>query len=331
VTIWVHLWGSRTARACSEHDVSPYGELFSSTASDRLLFTQHERDGENGSDSALFRQYASAQGRWLSPDPYNGSYNLADPQSLNRYTYVNGRPLAAVDRDGLFLNGLGDGGDGGGVWGGLLGLFGLFGLFGGGGGGHHAGPPSTVDTGYGSPDDPNGSVVYPPYVTQQSSDPGSLGESLGIPKSIPHGVWGIGPALGLPSTECDFGACGSSFTDPNQIEQHHIFAQQFAQWFRDRNLDEALIRLTVPLTAAAHRLRSGPGVHTSEGGNWNNAWRRWIQDNPNATPQQIVKQAKQFLVDFGIAAGDTLSDVFVSVDPCVLDPSASYCGRGPYN
>jgi RHS repeat-associated protein len=66
------------------NDVSPYGELFSSTASDRLLFTQHERDAENSSDSALYRQYTSAQGRWLAPDPYNGSYDLSDPQSLNR-------------------------------------------------------------------------------------------------------------------------------------------------------------------------------------------------------------------------------------------------------
>jgi RHS repeat-associated protein len=100
------------------NDVSPYGELFSSSASDPLLFTQHEQDGENGSDSALFRQYASTQGRWLSPDPYNGSYNLADPQSLNRYTYVAGRPLASVDSNGLFLNGSGDdGGDGDGGFG----------------------------------------------------------------------------------------------------------------------------------------------------------------------------------------------------------------------
>ena len=40
--------------------------------------------------------------RWLYPDPYNGSYNLADPQSLNRYSYVTGRPLASVDPTGLF-------------------------------------------------------------------------------------------------------------------------------------------------------------------------------------------------------------------------------------
>jgi RHS repeat-associated protein len=83
------------------NDFSPYGELVSSSAPERLMFTQHERDAENYNDSALYRQYASTQGRWLSPDPYNGSYNLADPQSLNRYAYVAGRPLAVVDSLGL--------------------------------------------------------------------------------------------------------------------------------------------------------------------------------------------------------------------------------------
>jgi RHS repeat-associated protein len=100
--------------------------------------TQYERDAENGSDSAPYRQYASTQGRWLSPDPYNGSYDLTDPQSLNRYTYLMGRPLSAVDSDGLFLNGSGDGGGDSGGAGWLLDTFTLFGLFGG-GSSHHGG------------------------------------------------------------------------------------------------------------------------------------------------------------------------------------------------
>jgi hypothetical protein len=34
-------------------------------------------------------------------DPYNGSYSLADPQTLNRYAYVNNRPMNATDSQGL--------------------------------------------------------------------------------------------------------------------------------------------------------------------------------------------------------------------------------------
>ncbi len=196
------------------NDFSPYGELVSSSAPDLFLFTQDERDAENSTDSTLFRQYASTQGRWLSPDPYSGSYDLTDPQSLNRYAYLGGRPQASVDSSGLIESGI-DPGDGGGEFGGALGfLLNLFGFLGslGGGGGPHQGPSSTVDTGYGNPYDTNGTTVFPEYVSQLSSDPGSLGESLGIPLSIPHGVWGIGPAFGLPTDTCEFGACGFGST-----------------------------------------------------------------------------------------------------------------------
>ncbi|HZP04555.1 MAG TPA: RHS repeat-associated core domain-containing protein [Terracidiphilus sp.] len=79
----------------------PYGQTTSNTAGDNFLFTDHERDSENGSDATQYRHYSSAQGRWLSPDPSNGSYNLLDPQSLNRYAYLTGRPMGKIDRLGL--------------------------------------------------------------------------------------------------------------------------------------------------------------------------------------------------------------------------------------
>ncbi len=79
----------------------PYGELVVNSTADNFLFTDHERDSENGTDATLYRHYASTEGRWLSPDPSNGSYNLLDPQSLNRYAYVTNRPMAKVDQLGL--------------------------------------------------------------------------------------------------------------------------------------------------------------------------------------------------------------------------------------
>lgn len=89
----------------------PFGQLTIATDSDRFPFTDHERDNENNTDNTLFRHYSVAQGRWLSPDPYNGSYNLTDPQSLNRYAYLSNRPMADVDRVGF--DGDDDGGDDG--------------------------------------------------------------------------------------------------------------------------------------------------------------------------------------------------------------------------
>jgi RHS repeat-associated protein len=65
------------------------------------LFAGLERDSESGLDHAMFRQYSSTFGRWTSPDPYGGSSSVYDPQSLNRYAYVNGSPLGAADPSGL--------------------------------------------------------------------------------------------------------------------------------------------------------------------------------------------------------------------------------------
>jgi RHS repeat-associated protein len=50
---------------------------------------------------ATFRQYSAIQGRWLRPDPYDGSYSLTDPQSMNRYAYVGNSPMSYGDPSGL--------------------------------------------------------------------------------------------------------------------------------------------------------------------------------------------------------------------------------------
>jgi hypothetical protein len=39
--------------------------------------------------------------RFNRPDPYDGSYDPSNPQSLNRYSYVLNRPLTYTDRSGL--------------------------------------------------------------------------------------------------------------------------------------------------------------------------------------------------------------------------------------
>jgi RHS repeat-associated protein len=42
-----------------------------------------------GLDHTPFRKYDSGRGRWTSPDPHGGSMEAGDPQSFNRYAYVN--------------------------------------------------------------------------------------------------------------------------------------------------------------------------------------------------------------------------------------------------
>jgi RHS repeat-associated protein len=65
------------------------------------LFAGLRQDDSPGLEDATYRQYASAFGRWTTPDPYNGSYDWSDPQSLDRYAYVNGKSLGETDPSGL--------------------------------------------------------------------------------------------------------------------------------------------------------------------------------------------------------------------------------------
>ena len=64
-------------------------------------FTGYEADAESGMNYATFRNESPSLGRFSRPDPYDGSYDLTDPQSLNRYSYVGDRPLIFVDPTGL--------------------------------------------------------------------------------------------------------------------------------------------------------------------------------------------------------------------------------------
>jgi RHS repeat-associated protein len=64
-------------------------------------FNNYERDN-NGADEAMFRRYNRWWSRFDQPDPYDGSYNLGDPQSFNRYAYVQNDPVNLTDPTGLF-------------------------------------------------------------------------------------------------------------------------------------------------------------------------------------------------------------------------------------
>jgi RHS repeat-associated protein len=68
---------------------------------DTLHFAQLDYDFESGTEHAQFRQYSNTQGRWMSPDPYDGSMDIGNPQSFNRYAYVSNNPLRFTDPTGL--------------------------------------------------------------------------------------------------------------------------------------------------------------------------------------------------------------------------------------
>jgi len=64
---------------------------------------------------ADFRYQSSSLGRFFQPDPYAGSIDFTNPQSLNRYSYVMNDPIGKTDPLGLYCTG--EGNDCGRDWG----------------------------------------------------------------------------------------------------------------------------------------------------------------------------------------------------------------------
>jgi len=85
-------------------DYFPFGsvqQVFTNLVGNDYEFTGYENDSETGYNYANARYDAGRWGRFLSPDPYLGSLDITDPQSLNRYAYVMNRPLNLIDPTGL--------------------------------------------------------------------------------------------------------------------------------------------------------------------------------------------------------------------------------------
>ncbi len=80
----------------------PFGELWSSESGspNDQKFTTYDRESVSGLDYAMARFYASRYGRFTSPDMSGANMDLANPQSWNAYTYVNGDPIDSTDPSG---------------------------------------------------------------------------------------------------------------------------------------------------------------------------------------------------------------------------------------
>jgi RHS repeat-associated protein len=101
----------------ARHDFLPFGEEigegtglrtegqgFGAEDKIRQRYGMTERDDATGLDHTWWRKYENRAGRWTSADPYLGSMNMANPQSFNRYAYVQNDPLNFVDPSGLDHN-----------------------------------------------------------------------------------------------------------------------------------------------------------------------------------------------------------------------------------
>ncbi|HEY2974614.1 MAG TPA: DUF4214 domain-containing protein, partial [Pyrinomonadaceae bacterium] len=104
---------SGTLASVKRHDYLPFGEELSAGMSGRTTtqgytgdsvrqhFTGYEADGETGLNFAQARYQSNLQGRFTSVDPLGASAIVADPQSFNRYSYVNNNPTNVTDPSGM--------------------------------------------------------------------------------------------------------------------------------------------------------------------------------------------------------------------------------------
>ena len=84
-----------------DHWFYPWGQdwALNGTLYDERFASLQRRDTETTLDPTRSRMFSSTDGRWMSPDPTNGSASM--PQSLNRYAYALDRPAHLIDPEGL--------------------------------------------------------------------------------------------------------------------------------------------------------------------------------------------------------------------------------------
>ncbi len=91
-------FASTTTRTMlSDQAYAPFGEPYAQSGSADLSFTGMNQDTTVNLYDFPAREYG-IQGRWPSPDPTGlSAAHLKNPQTLNRYAYVAGRPLKTTD------------------------------------------------------------------------------------------------------------------------------------------------------------------------------------------------------------------------------------------
>jgi RHS repeat-associated protein len=106
-----HLGSTRVTASSAgavkdDYDYRSFGDIVTNYGAaptdNHYVFTGYESDyTDNGTDFGQFRSLSLTMARFNRPDPYLASYDVANPQSLNRYSYVLNDPLIYVDPVGL--------------------------------------------------------------------------------------------------------------------------------------------------------------------------------------------------------------------------------------
>ena len=87
---------------------------------------------------------------------------------------------------------------------------------------------------------------------------------------------------------------------PGRFEKHHIFPQEklLREWVEAQGVN--IHDYTMPIPYALHRRIHSVGVR---GGQWNQAWHRFKDENPGASPSEIYKHAGELIYRFQLMGG----------------------------
>ena len=94
----------------------------------------------------------------------------------------------------------------------------------------------------------------------------------------------------------------------NKTDQHHVFpqAEEFADRWLDAGIDIHDYAVEIPSyfhRKYIHGIQDANGVWRgggNSGGWWNNTWREFFGNNPNASPQEIMDQMEAMRRHWGI-------------------------------
>ncbi|MEH7038587.1 carbohydrate binding domain-containing protein [Bacillus pseudomycoides] len=84
---------------------------------------------------------------------------------------------------------------------------------------------------------------------------------------------------------------------------HHGLPEQFSQWFKEQGIDVNDPKYYYDLPRGLHKLKVDNGIHTNKsplGKNWNRIWKEWIEENEDATAQEIEDKLNSMVEGAGM-------------------------------
>jgi RHS repeat-associated protein len=253
-----------------QYDYAPYGELHWQSGTDPNHYQSFgkEEDTEDGDKYFGARYYRGNMGRFLTPDwssmtepiPYA---RLDDPQSLNLYSYSGNSPLSNKDLDGHCVV---DGETHGGVWCAF----------------HILGFTSTAHE--------NAEYYRNRYSNYNFYQNGRRINLQNLTDDQVNAMW-------LTFLKVDQDEIYWALS--TQYETHHLLPQEFKTNFERAGLDIEDPDYKLPMSKEDHRLKPD-GIHAQGSQGWNQQWRRFFADNPNASREQIVMQLEKMRDAFGL-------------------------------